>query len=177
MDNKKRINISQKYKFYLLGLAAFLMLSFIVFSVFIVKYKVKQDKVILREKIYADKQKHIESQVLSAIGTIKTLRDDIELKMRQDLKNRVDEAYDVAMNLYNVNKNLYSDEQIKHIIIEALRTPRFFNGRGYYFINKDDGLSLLHPIDRSIENRYGKNLNSLFAKKLKKQDAAYFDYD
>ena len=184
MENKnerKRINISRKYKLYLFGLAGFLVLSFICLSICLISYKIEEEEKILKDKIYAEKQQHVENQVSSAISTINTLRDGHESKMKNDLKDRVDEAYDIAMNIYKVYKDNHSKEEVQYMITEALRTPRFFNGRGYYFINKENGLSVLYPINTHESKIHAinysiKDLSKLFMKNLTSKDTAYVSY-
>ena len=180
-NERKRINISRKYKLYLFGLAGFLMLSFLILAISLISYKIEEEKKILKDKIYAEKQQHIGNQVSSAISTINTLRDGHESKMKYDLKNRVDEAYDIAINIYNVYKASHSEKEVQHMITEALRMQRFFNGRGYYFINKENGECVLYPINTSrnkIHTRnYGiQNLSRVFMDSLAKKDYAYVNY-
>ena len=55
------------------------------------------------------------------------------------LKDRVDEAHIIAKNIYSENKNKKSEQEIQKMIIDALSQIRFFDGRGYYFINSNKG--------------------------------------
>ncbi|WP_320033876.1 cache domain-containing protein [Halarcobacter sp.] len=76
-----------------------------------------------------------------------------EKTLKENLKERVNEAYSIAMNIYNENKHL-GKEKVKKLIKDALRKIRFNNGRGYYFIYSFDYECILLPINKSLE---GKN--------------------
>lgn len=143
---------------YLIFVALIVVLSFLVVSVIFESKKYSFNIKNLREEIYKEKQSHIKSQVQSAIKTVEILRDSLEERMLTDLYNRVDEAYSIAVNLYN--KNRYTDSQIKSIIKEALRSIRFFKGRGYYYILDKKGHNILHPIDSRIEGESVLNLRN-----------------
>ena len=145
---------------YLIFVALIVVLSFLVVSVIFESKKYSFNIKNLREEIYKEKQSHIKSQVQSAIKTVEILRDSLEERMLTDLDNRVDEAYSIAVNLYNKNKNIYTDSQIKSIIKEALRSIRFFKGRGYYYILDKKGHNILHPIDSRIEGESVLNLRN-----------------
>ncbi|MFK5925855.1 MAG: cache domain-containing protein, partial [Desulfuromusa sp.] len=67
------------------------------------------------------------------------------IKLEQDkIKARVYEAYAIAENIYQQHKSNKSLEEIRKLIIDAIRPIRFDQGRGYYFIDGLDGTSYLH---------------------------------
>lgn len=146
---------------YLVFVALIVVLSFLVVGVIFESKKYSFNIKNLREEIYKEKQSHIKSQVQSAIKTVEILRDSLEERMLTDLDNRVDEAYSIALNLYNKNKDKYTDLQIQSIIKEALRSIRFFKGRGYYYILDKKGHNILHPIDDRIEGESVLNLRNV----------------
>jgi signal transduction histidine kinase len=145
---------------YLIFVALIVILSFLIVSIIFESKKYTSDINNLRKQIYKEKQSHIKSQVDSAIKTVEILRDSLEERMHADLRNRVDEAYSIAVNLYNKNKNKFTDKQIQEIIKEALRPVSFFNGRGYYYILSKKGYNILHPIDDRIEGENVLNLRN-----------------
>jgi len=67
-------------------------------------------------------------------------------------RQRVHEAYAIAKNIYEQNKDRKASEDIQQIIIDALRPVRFDNGDGYYFIATFDGLAKLVADSPEIEN-------------------------
>ncbi|BHH84997.1 cache domain-containing protein [Desulforhopalus sp. 52FAK] len=68
-------------------------------------------------------------------------------------KQRVLEAYAIAKNIHEQNKDTKTEEDIKQIIRDALRPVRFDNGDGYYFIISFDGYAELSPNDPEIEKK------------------------
>ncbi|RXJ86157.1 cache domain-containing protein [Arcobacter sp. CECT 8985] len=75
-----------------------------------------------------------------------------EDELRKELKNRVDEAYTIAYNIYLENKTKDKTVILK-MIKDALRQIRFNNGRGYYFIHDIKGNNLLYPLNENLENK------------------------
>ncbi|MDX2480796.1 MAG: cache domain-containing protein [Desulfuromusa sp.] len=66
------------------------------------------------------------------------------LQLEQDrIKNRVNEAYAIADNLYQQYKSSKSIAEIRQLVIDAIRPIRFDQGRGYFFITGLDGISHL----------------------------------
>lgn len=62
---------------------------------------------------------------------------------KDNVRQRVLEAYSIAENIYSKYRGKKTDDEIKQIIIDALRPIRFANGQGYYFINGYDGVPSL----------------------------------
>nr|NQU94529.1 cache domain-containing protein [Bacteroidota bacterium] len=82
----------------------------------------------------------------------------LEDNMKSSLRSRVTEAWDMMSNIYDANKGILPEHQIKKIVKDALRPVRFFNDRGYYFIVSMDGTEELYPVAPQFE---GKNLLDL----------------
>ncbi|MGB5867847.1 MAG: cache domain-containing protein, partial [Arcobacteraceae bacterium] len=74
---------------------------------------------------------------------ISSIQKQMTNDLKKQLKKRVDDAYTIALNIYEENKAIKSELEIKHIIIAALSKIRFFDGRGYYFINTNQGKGVL----------------------------------
>lgn len=71
------------------------------------------------------------------------------LKIKTNLRDRVCEAHAIASSIYRNNQDK-SAEEIKLLISDALRDIRFSKGRGYFFIYQTDGLSVMHPIYKTL---------------------------
>lgn len=78
-----------------------------------------------------------------------------EARLKASIAKRVQEAYDMAESIYAHNHDKLDDAALKKLIVETLRTIRFNEGRGYYFIDTLEGDCVLYPI-RSGEE--GKNI-------------------
>jgi len=70
--------------------------------------------------------------------------------LKNDIKEHVYQAHDIASNIYENNKNK-SEKEVTKLISDALRNVRFNDGRGYFFIYKTSGLSIMHPVIPTIE--------------------------
>jgi signal transduction histidine kinase len=81
---------------------------------------------------------------------IKT-QESTENRLKENIKNRVYEAKDIAMNIYNENKDSKSKNEIKKMIQDALGNIRFNEGRGYFFIYSLDYECILLPIAKNLE--------------------------
>jgi len=90
-------------------------------------------------------------QVDTAKGFLDTLRARTETVLKKQIKDQVDQAYDMAQAIYRLEGNHEPEAQVKHTVIEALRPLRFFDGKGYFFIDGMDGRCLLLPINPDRE--------------------------
>jgi len=116
--------------------------------------KTYEEEKTLVEKEYIQTNKElIKNEVNNVYEYILTQQKTTEDKLKQSLKKRVHEAYDIAMNIYNENKHL-DNKTVQKMIKDAIRTIRFNNGRGYFFIYSFDYECILLPIASHIE---GKN--------------------
>lgn len=72
---------------------------------------------------------------------------------KQRLIEQVDTAYAFVDALHTAGQGLVSDDQLKTLTLESLRTARFFEGRGYYFVGTEDGVGLLMPMNPDEEGK------------------------
>ncbi|MFT5699427.1 MAG: two-component system cell cycle sensor histidine kinase/response regulator CckA [Desulforhopalus sp.] len=108
-----------------------------------------------RDSFVQSQRQLIKSEVEKVVRVI-----NFEMSHRLDeaqskAKARVFEASAIAENIYNENKAAKSDDDIKKLIIDALRPIRYDDSSGYYFINDFDGIVHLMA-DRP--EKEGKNL-------------------
>lgn len=95
-------------------------------------------------------KQHVD-QITNEIGYHQSRAENV---LKTQAKNRVEEAYQIAINLHQTNLDK-SKQQISKIISEALRPIRFFDGRGYFFVFNMDGTNVMHGLRPHVE---GKNL-------------------
>ena len=55
--------------------------------------------------------------------------------LKKDLASKVDMAYQIAETIYKRESKRRPPEEIQALIVEALRPIRFYEGRGYFFID------------------------------------------
>ena len=68
------------------------------------------------------------------------------------LKEKVYQAHSIASRIYEDNKDIKSKDEILKLIKSALGSIIYNNGRGYYFINNIEGVNILQPLNRKIED-------------------------
>lgn len=90
-------------------------------------------------------------QIETAKGFMSNLRLRAEDVLKVQIREQVDQAYDIASTIYDLEKGKKSEAEIKHLIVESLRPLRFFGGKGYFFIDGMDGSCVLLPIGRRLE--------------------------
>ena len=76
-----------------------------------------------------------------------------EKELREDIKNRVIEAHNLMIYIYEKYKDKESPEEIKTRIKDSLRALRFNDNRGYFYINDLNGTSVLNSLNPEIENK------------------------
>lgn len=98
------------------------------------------------ENIYFNNYKKlVKREVERAVSHINYTRSMSKDNLMNDLAYRVDIAYDIANNIYEKNKGRKTENEIKEIIIEALRYNRTGHSKEYVFIYTLDGTSVLLP--------------------------------
>ena len=112
----------------------------------------------MRKDYIASQKQIIKSEVNRVVDMINHKKAQSEVLTKSKIKARVYEAYSISQNIYSQNKRTKSKDEIQKMILDALRSIRFEQGSGYYFINRFDGVKILFPISPEIE---GVNLLEL----------------
>lgn len=79
-------------------------------------------------------------------------------KLKEKIKSRVYEAHAIASKIYEDNKQTKTKQEIFSLIKSALGSIIYNKGRGYFFIDDKEGVNLLQPLNKKIEN---KNLSEI----------------
>ncbi|MCP3933488.1 MAG: sensory box histidine kinase/response regulator protein, partial [Bacteroidetes bacterium] len=108
---------------------------------------------------YVESQRNLlKSEVTGVVKYVKYMQDQAEQKLKRALKERVYEAHQIALNIYQENRESKAPTEIVKMIKDALRPIRFNEGRGYFFAVSMDGVEQLYPMRAELE---GKNLIDL----------------
>jgi signal transduction histidine kinase len=150
-------NTSLKHQFILIiGLSLLLHLIILVLFLLFSRYQHYKDSTKLAyEKQMEHGKEKVKREVLQMYNII-----DFELEIyKQNVKKRIMErayeGYSIAWSIFNKYKNEKSEAEIKAMIVSALHNVRFFNGRGYYFINDMDANVVMSPImPEEVGNSY-----------------------
>ena len=84
---------------------------------------------------------------------IEFTRSRTEFVLRQSLVQQVDTAIQIAQAIYDAESPRRPAAEVKKLIAEALRPTRFYDGRGYYFIDDMNGQFILLPIAPQMEGK------------------------
>ncbi len=114
------------------------------------KKKFEKDKEKIRLEYIQKNEELIKQRVYEVYDYIKREQEYTELELRKTLKEAIDTAYNISNTIYQNNLDKSKDE-IKKLVIDALRNVRFNSGRGYYFIYENSGKNILLPHNKELE--------------------------
>ena len=151
IENEKKLLKIIKYAPTLFVLAITIFILAISFFENKKKFENNKEKILLE---YTQKnQEIIQQRVYEVYNYIKREQEYTEIELKKTLKEALNTAYNIADNIYKNNPNK-SDDELKKLIVDALRNITFNSGRGYYFIYENSGKNILLPYNREFE---GKN--------------------
>jgi len=119
----------------------------------------EKEKVLAKKQFIQNNKDYVKEEVKKLTSYIKNEQNQTEQKLKNNLKNRVNEAYAIAMNIYKQNKHL-GEKRVTKLIKDALRDIRFNNNRGYFFIYSFDYECILLPINPKMEGKNFYNYKS-----------------
>jgi len=147
-NQEKKILLLIKLVPTVIAVLFFLTIFYIVFRNIIIQGEHDIDNI---KQSYIKKQKNlVRNRVKFLIRNIEYKRKLAESDLKENLKNRVDEAYAIVSSIYVQNRHK-SKEEVLELIKDALRPMRFNHGRGYYFIYGMDLKNILLPIRIDLE--------------------------
>lgn len=125
-----------------------------------------------REALDAKKES-LKNRVEHIEQIIKTLLKNNEDFVKNAIKSHIDVAGDIVMYIYNKYYGEKSDEEIKSLIVDALRKLKFSIGDSYIWINDFNGKAILHPKLEYIEGRNVLKDNNLELKSIIEREIAF----
>jgi PAS domain S-box-containing protein len=138
----------------------------------------------IREEYIGNQKARVMQQVIGVRDYIYYVRSQTKAKLRTLLQNRVNEGYNIAMNIYLQNKGKLSDQEIKTLIVQALSPVWFNNNRCCYHIYSLNGVQQMNPLAPSyngksmlgFRDKDGYELVGNELKLLNKQSQGYIYY-
>lgn len=129
-------------------------------------------------------KENIKWQVRHYIGLINNEKNSAVSEYKNRVKARVNEAYFLASGIYSNYKDTKSEKEIKKLIIETLRSIRFENQNGYYFIFDLNGNEILFmdkhnlkgPNILEIQNEDNVYIVKEMIKLAQKSSEGFFSY-
>lgn len=95
----------------------------------------------------------VSAEMDRSLDYIDFTRSRSELMLRQSLTQQVDIAHQIAQSIYDKESSQRPAAEVKRLIVEALREVRFYEGRGYYFIDDMNGQFILLPTAPQLEGK------------------------
>jgi len=113
-------------------------------------YQAMADNEASLQRLEADltwqQETRLKTEMNSGLDYLEFVRSRTEDVLRQALHEQVDSTLQVMEGIYQREKGRRPEAEVKKLIVEALRPMRFFEGRGYIFIDDLKGLCILLPI-------------------------------
>ncbi|MFC1811331.1 cache domain-containing protein [Thermodesulfobacteriota bacterium] len=155
MSTKRKISISTAYLYsmLLITVLSILIVGYLWISYVSNRFAAESDA--LKTEYIEFHESMVKNEVEKVIDFISYKHSQVEARLKQDIKNRTYEAYEIAMNIYKENKGDKSSSEIEKMAKDALRPIRFNNGRGYFFATELNGVERLFADRPELE---GKNL-------------------
>lgn len=107
----------------------------------------------LKKEINQQQKLQIRSEINAAKSYIRYMSDSAESVLKEQSRMVVEEAHTIASAIFSEQKEKLPEIDVKNLIRESLRNVRFFNGRGYFFINELTGRNVLLPIKTELEGK------------------------
>jgi diguanylate cyclase (GGDEF)-like protein/PAS domain S-box-containing protein len=119
-----------------------LFLSFVISITF--QYKnFENDKFFIKNEFIKSKKEQIRREVLSIDNLIDQKEIILTNFIKDKLKERVNQAYSIAMSIYEDNKDTKSKEEVELLIAKTLNNLSYDNDKTYFFINSNKGQAIL----------------------------------
>ncbi|MFY9104969.1 cache domain-containing protein [Aliarcobacter cryaerophilus] len=119
-----------------------IILAFLISAIF--QYlNFKNDLNHYRKEFTEQKKEEVKNEVLMIYGLIKYKEELLKKTVEDRLIDRVNQAYALAMNIYETNKKTKTENEIKYLIVQSLNNFKFKDHNNYFFINSNKGQAIL----------------------------------
>ena len=105
----------------------------------------------LTQSVDEQHQARLQSEMGFALEQIEFTRTRTEEVLRKSIREQVDTAMQIVQAIYDRESPHNEPDVVKRKIVEALRPVRFYDGRGYFFIDDFDGKFILLPTAPKFE--------------------------
>lgn len=116
----------------------------------------ESDKLHIRKEFTNLKKEQIKREVLSVYNLIEHKEEILTTKIKEKLEERVHQAHNLAMTIYNQHQGEKSPEEIELLIANAINNINYENDKTYFFINSNKGQAIL--FNKKIELDSYKNV-------------------
>jgi|GEM_PF-555428 len=129
----RRISISAA-PLYASVLVVFGMTLFIGIFWMVNEYQAYQESIDNIRKNYKNRyERRVQEEHAKVIDFIEYKRNQTDLRMEDEMRDKVQAAYTIASHIYSLYKDEKSVTELRSMVAEVLRPIRWNNGNGYYF--------------------------------------------
>jgi signal transduction histidine kinase len=151
IQNEKQVLFIIRYS--LILVIFFLSIVITTFFYFEKKYDLEIFKENIEDKYINSKKRLIKEQVDNLYNYIISEQEDTEEALKQSLISRVNEAHKIITNIYNEHKNFHNRKELSELINVTIKSIRFNNNRGYFFIYDKEATNIVHPLLPHLEGK------------------------
>ncbi|RDE22747.1 EAL domain-containing protein [Motiliproteus coralliicola] len=129
------------------------MIFAVLVNIFVIqdnRTQVKKDTENLRSDFLEQQREQIKAQIDQVYRQIEYAKANTENQLKQTIRERIHEAHRIAETIYQRNWDK-PEAEVTRLITDALRSIRFNEGRGYFFIYKTTGENVMHPLLPQME--------------------------
>ena len=105
-----------------------------------------------KKEFTEQKKKEVKNEVLMIYGLIEYKEELLRKTVEDRLKDRVNQAYALAMDIYETNKKTKTEDEIKYLIAQSLDNFKFKDHNNYFFINSNKGQGILFDNKITLDN-------------------------
>ena len=105
-----------------------------------------------KKEFTEQKKKEVKNEVLMIYGLIKYKEELLRKTVEDRLIDRVNQAYALAMDIYETNKQTKTKDEIKYLIAQSLNNFKFKDHNNYFFINSNKGQAILFDNKITLDN-------------------------
>ena len=153
MINKNEKSLINAIKFFPIFFVIIISSSITVFLYFEKQTELKKEQEYIKAEFIKQNEEEVKKQVENLYTFITRVQKKTEDKLKESIRQKVLEANNIALRIYNENKDTKSKNEIIKMIKDAIVDIRFNDGRGYIFIYTFDYDCILLPINRANEGK------------------------
>ena len=154
MLSNKEIKLIKLIKYTPIIIVGFICLIITILLYVEKNISVKKDLDKLQRDYLQNNKEIIKNEVDKVHNYISHEKLNSEIELKRNLKNRMDEAFNLINYIYAKYKDKESKEEIISRIKDSLKAIKFNDNRGYYYIYNLKGFNISHPVNPQFENKY-----------------------
>lgn len=123
------------------------------FWIFTEYHKQKDELVKIREHYMDIYKTRLHDDINNSVNFINYKKSSADERVKAIIEEKVRHAYSLAAHIYNTDKHRLPEAILRSRIIETLRTVKWDDGKGYYFILDQNGVMVLNADTSELEGR------------------------